>query len=184
MIMKFRVFPTVVLNSEFSYLLGQLHLLGELFDQEQVPALVLVLESVVEKVQTLGDSATARSIRHRNFKQLAFLDTYYLVTAHTFPARNHLQIYFQTFGKLRQAVQIYELNLWSSGEVVTSPPLNRKVGCSRPTMICARCLRARQHYPAQKNNQKKCSYAGAQQRFSVTSCTARMFVLSIVDKWS
>ena len=41
------------------------------------------------------------------------------------------------------------------GEVVTSPPLNRKVGCSRPTMIRARCLRVRQHYPAQKNNQQK-----------------------------
>ena len=47
------------------------------------------------------------------------------------------------------------LNDGSSGEVVTSPPLNRKVGCSRPTMIRARCLRVRQHYPAQKNNQKK-----------------------------
>ena len=45
--------------------------------------------------------------------------------------------------------------LGSSGEVVTSPPLNRKVGCSRPTMIRARCLRVRQHYPVQKNNQKK-----------------------------
>ena len=44
----------------------------------------------------------------------------------------------------------------SGGEVVTSPPLNRKVGCSRPTMIRARCLRVRQHYPAQKNNQKNC----------------------------
>ena len=43
----------------------------------------------------------------------------------------------------------------SSGEVATSPPLNRKVGCSRPTMIRARCLRVKQHYPAQKNNQKK-----------------------------
>ena len=27
----------------------------------------------------------------------------------------------------------------SGGEVVTSPPLNRKVGCSKPTMIRARC---------------------------------------------
>ena len=43
----------------------------------------------------------------------------------------------------------------SGGEVVTSPPLNRKVGCSRPTMIRARCLRVKQHNPAQKNNQKK-----------------------------
>ena len=39
--------------------------------------------------------------------------------------------------------------------MVMSPPLNRKVGCSRPTMIRARCLRVKQHYPAQKNNQKK-----------------------------
>ena len=31
-----------------------------------------------------------------------------------------------------------------------SPPLNRKVGCSRPTMIHARCLRMRQPYPAHK----------------------------------
>ena len=38
----------------------------------------------------------------------------------------------------------------SGGEVVTSPPLYRKVGCSRPTMIHARCLRVKQHYPAQK----------------------------------
>ena len=44
----------------------------------------------------------------------------------------------------------------SSGEVVRFPPLNRKVGCSRPTMIRARCLRVRQHYPAQKNSQKNC----------------------------
>ena len=43
----------------------------------------------------------------------------------------------------------------SGDEVVTSPPLNRKVGCSRPSMIRARCLRVKQHYPAQKNNQKK-----------------------------
>ena len=43
----------------------------------------------------------------------------------------------------------------SGGEVVTSPPLNRKVGCSRPIMIRARCLRVKQHYQAQKNNQKK-----------------------------
>ena len=49
------------------------------------------------------------------------------------------------------------VSIWgSSGEVVTSPPLNRKVGCSRPIMIRARCLRVRQHYPAQKNNQKNC----------------------------
>ena len=41
-------------------------------------------------------------------------------------------------------------------EVVTSPPLYRKVGCSRPTMIRARCLRVKQPYPAQKNNQKNC----------------------------
>ena len=44
--------------------------------------------------------------------------------------------------------------LRSGGEVVTSPPLNRKVGCSRPTMIRACWLRVRKHYPAQKNNQK------------------------------
>ena len=44
----------------------------------------------------------------------------------------------------------------SSGEVATSPPLNRKVGGSRPAMIRARCLRVKKHYPAQKNNQKIC----------------------------
>ena len=37
-----------------------------------------------------------------------------------------------------------------------SPPFNQKFGCSRPTMIGARCLRVRQQYPAQKNNQKNC----------------------------
>ena len=35
--------------------------------------------------------------------------------------------------------------------MITSPPLNRKVGCSRPTIIRARCLRIRQHYPGHKN---------------------------------
>ena len=45
-------------------------------------------------------------------------------------------------------------NKRSGGEVVTSPPLNRKVGCTRPTMSRARCLRVKQQYPAQKNNQK------------------------------
>ena len=44
--------------------------------------------------------------------------------------------------------------LGSGGEVVTSPPLNRKVGSSRPTMIRGRSLRVRQKYPAQKNKQK------------------------------
>ena len=39
--------------------------------------------------------------------------------------------------------------------MVTSPPLIGKVGCSSPTMIRARCLRVKQHYPAQKHNQKK-----------------------------
>ena len=42
----------------------------------------------------------------------------------------------------------------SDVEVVTSPPLSRKAGCSRPTMIHAHCLRKRQYYRAQKNNQK------------------------------
>ena len=44
--------------------------------------------------------------------------------------------------------------LGSGGEVVTSPPLNQKVECSRTTMISAHCLRVRPHYPVQKNNQK------------------------------
>ena len=44
----------------------------------------------------------------------------------------------------------------SGGDLVTSPPLNRKVGCSRPTMFRACCLRARQHYPAQQINLIKC----------------------------
>ena len=42
----------------------------------------------------------------------------------------------------------------SGDKVVTSPPLNRKVGCSNTTMICARCLRARHQCAAQKNSQK------------------------------
>ena len=61
----------------------------------------------------------------------------------------------------KQSIKNSLKNLWfasklmgSGGEVVTSPPLNRKVGWSRPTMIRARCLREKQHYPAQKNNQK------------------------------
>ena len=70
--------------------------------------------------------------------------------------------------------------LASGGEVVTSPPLNRKVGCSRPTMIRARSLRVKQHYPAQKNNQKK--HVVLKQGHN--SCTALVLVLSPVDKWS
>ena len=47
---------------------------------------------------------------------------------------------------------LYTLYLVSGGEVVTSPPLSRKVGRSRLTVIRAHCLRVRQHYPAQKKN--------------------------------
>ena len=61
--------------------------------------------------------------------------------------------------------------LGSGGEVVTPPPLNRKVGCSRPNMIRAGCLRVRQQCPARKNNQ-----TGAQQRFAVMRCTARDYL--------
>ena len=39
-------------------------------------------------------------------------------------------------------------------EMVRSQPLNRNIGCLRPTMIRAGCLQVRQHHPAQKNNQK------------------------------
>ena len=47
------------------------------------------------------------------------------------------------------------VSIWGSGgEVVTSPPLDRKVGSSRPTIIRACCLSVKQHYPAQKNHQK------------------------------
>ena len=35
-------------------------------------------------------------------------------------------------------------------EVVAPPPLNRKVGCPKPSLIPARCLRLTQHYAAQK----------------------------------
>ena len=49
-----------------------------------------------------------------------------------------------------------QFNFGSGSEVVTSPPLNRKDGCSRPTRIRARCLRVRQHFPAQKNSHKNC----------------------------
>ena len=57
--------------------------------------------------------------------------------------------------------------------MVMSPTLNRKVGCSRPTMIRDCCLSVRQHYSVLKKN-----------RFVVMSCTARMLVLSLVDKRS
>ena len=42
----------------------------------------------------------------------------------------------------------------SGGELITSPPLNLRVGSSRPTMISAYCLRLSQHYQAQKSSQK------------------------------
>ena len=74
----------------------------------------------------------------------------------------------------------------SGGEVVTSPLLTRKVGCSRTTMIRARCLRVKQHYPAQKKNQKnsmKFLNRGTT-AVAVMSCTALVLVLSPVDKWS
>ena len=54
----------------------------------------------------------------------------------------------------------------SGGEVVTSPPLNRKLGSSRPTMVC-RCLLLEveaKHYQAQKKLECRSS-AEAQQRF-------------------
>ena len=44
-------------------------------------------------------------------------------------------------------------------------------------MIRAGCLRVRQHYPAQKKNQKKLQVV-LKQGLSVVSCTARMLVLS------
>ena len=40
-------------------------------------------------------------------------------------------------------------------EMITSSPINGKIGCSRPAMIRARCLKVRQHNPAQKNSQEK-----------------------------
>ena len=58
-------------------------------------------------------------------------------------------------------------------------------------MIRARCLRVRQHYPAQKNNQKKLhvvlkqghnSGSGHNRGTTAMGCTARMLVLSLVDK--
>ena len=42
----------------------------------------------------------------------------------------------------------------SGGEAFASTSLSRRVGCSRLTMIRARCLRVRQHYTAQKIYQK------------------------------
>ena len=47
-----------------------------------------------------------------------------------------------------------EFRGWVS-TVFKLPAIKRKVGCSKPTMISARCLRVKQQYPAQKNNQKK-----------------------------
>ena len=40
--------------------------------------------------------------------------------------------------------------------ISASPPLNRKVGCLRLALNRARCLRVRQHNPAQKKYQKNC----------------------------
>ena len=70
------------------------------------------------------------------------------------PSQQIFELLFSTFPNVKDRLRLSFFNLGSGDEVVMSPPLNRKVGCSRPTMIRARCLRVRQHYPAQKNNQK------------------------------
>ena len=69
---------------------------------------------------------------------------------------NTINEYYNTFDgwdRVESCVERCRI-MGSGGEVVTSPLFNRKVGCSRPTMIRTSCLRA-QKYPAQKNNQKK-----------------------------
>ena len=53
--------------------------------------------------------------------------------------------------------EVVTLAKGSGGEMVTSPPLKGKVEWSRPTMIRAHCLRVRQNFQAQKNNQKNAS---------------------------
>ena len=64
----------------------------------------------------------------------------------------------------------------SGGEVVTSPPLRRKVG-----------LEARNITHPRKMTKKiilVLKQGAAQQGFAVMSCTARMFVvISLVDNW-
>ena len=73
----------------------------------------------------------------------------------------------------------------SGVEVVTSPPLKRKVRGTRPTIIRARCMMVRQHYSAKKIIQKCMNFlAGAQQRFFIRSWTARILVILFVDKSS
>ena len=74
----------------------------------------------------------------------------------------------------------------SGVEVITSPPLNRKLGCLRSTMIRARCLRLKQRYPAQNNNQKNCMCFLSRGKTAVrrdelySSCVGPF----AVDKWS
>ena len=64
-------------------------------------------------------------------------------------------MHFSRLTNVFEELETFELDKGIGGEVVTSPHLNQKVGCSRPTIIRARCLQVRQHYPAQKNNPKK-----------------------------
>ena len=67
--------------------------------------------------------------------------------------RNHLECLVFRSGLVTVSLKYNNhFQMGSGGEVVTSPPLNRKVGSSMPTMIRDRCLRVKQHYPAQKNN--------------------------------
>ena len=68
-------------------------------------------------------------------------------------------------------------------EVVASPLLNRKVGCSRPTMILTRCLTLHQHYPALNNNLKIVLKQRAQQRFAVMSWTTLFVQLIPTNSW-
>ena len=96
----------------------------------------------------------------------------------------HFYLYFQEMWLNNRSKKlgcdlIIHHTSWGAVAVVTSPPLNQQVGCSRPTMFRARCLRVRQHYPAKKKNQKiaRSSSTREQQRLAVMSCTDRIFVL-------
>ena len=64
----------------------------------------------------------------------------------------------------------------SGGEVVKSSPLNPIVGFLRPTMILVCCLRVKQRYLAQKNNEKNCMYiiTRSTTAFTITRSTTAM----------
>ena len=89
-------------------------------------------------------------------KFLNFSNRFFIISECNAKPCHLLGIRKNTFSNYLSALYGVKWLQGSGGEVVTSPLLNRKVGCSRPTMMRGRCLRMRLHYPDQKNDLINC----------------------------